>query len=708
VNDQTDSQLLRAYAEQHSEPAFRELVRRHLNLVHSAALRMVRDPHLAQDVSQGVFVALAKNAAQLAERPVLAGWLHRTARNIAAQIVRTSVRRQRREQEAIVMNELLSAPDASWEDIAPNLDAALDGLSEPDRDVILLRYFENKSAAEMAAVLHISPEAAQKRVSRAINKLRDFFSKRGLNVGAGGLAIVIAANAVQAAPVGLITTISNTALSTTVAGATTQSVALTALQKVLIAMVIAGLGGLAVTGVLIAIEKAREGATHATPPPAVKIAVEANNALSNPARAIVNSTYGIKDIIPPEGFDSSHITSLNNQGQAVGWLDGSNGVVHAFVWAEGVLTDLGTLGGSKAIACSINDLGEIAAVVLTNDERRVLLLQSNAATDLGPIDGFAKLGTEGNISYVPSVSLNNRSEVTGRLMVEGDNQRSFLCRDGQISYFGLRADGSILAPRTMNDHGVIAGVSIPGNEGWGAFIWEDGRLTDLKTLGGPRAGVNAINERGTVVGWANPVGAPWDQAHAIVWEKGELHDLNAADWTSSHANSINNAGDIVGDATTLSGRTFAFLRRGDDIVDLEKLMPTNFHARLVSASAINDRGQILATARKDGKHFPVLISPLDLAPVPTTPVVSQPAAATLAPAPLNIMSFERLPDGAFRLAFQGQPEVRYAVEASTNLTTWTLLGEAVNQNGQLEFIDRDAPKFTLRFYRIANPKRNDE
>jgi RNA polymerase sigma factor (sigma-70 family) len=146
VNDQTDSQLLCAYAERHSDQAFAELVHRHVDLVHSAAVRMVCDAHLAHDVTQAVFLALARNAAQLTSRPVLSGWLHRTAQNIAAQTVRTDVRRRAREQEAAAMNELLSSagPEASWEHIAPHLDTALGELSEPDRDAVLLRYFECK------------------------------------------------------------------------------------------------------------------------------------------------------------------------------------------------------------------------------------------------------------------------------------------------------------------------------------------------------------------------------------------------------------------------------------------------------------------------------------------------------------------------------------------------------------------------------------
>jgi len=252
VNDQTDSQLLRAYAEAQSEPAFAELVRRHIDLVYSAARRMVCDSHLAEDVTQGVFVALAKSAPELADRPVLSGWLHRTAQNIAAQTVRTDVRRRAREQEAAAMNELLSAEsDASWEHIAPCLDAALGELSEVDRDAVLLRYFERKSAQDMAARLGISDEAAQKRVSRAVERLREFFAKRGVTVGGSGLVVVISANAVQAAPVGLAVTISTaalagTAVNTSTVIAATKAIAMTTLQKTFVSTTVAILAGVGI------------------------------------------------------------------------------------------------------------------------------------------------------------------------------------------------------------------------------------------------------------------------------------------------------------------------------------------------------------------------------------------------------------------------------------------------------------------------------
>lgn len=118
MNSLSDQQLLRDYTERRSEAAFTELVGRHVGLVYSAALRMVRDAHLAEDVTQSAFVALARNAGQLSDRLVLSGWLHRTAQNLASKSVRSEVRRRAREQEAVAMNDL-HEPDTVWEHIAP-------------------------------------------------------------------------------------------------------------------------------------------------------------------------------------------------------------------------------------------------------------------------------------------------------------------------------------------------------------------------------------------------------------------------------------------------------------------------------------------------------------------------------------------------------------------------------------------------------------
>jgi RNA polymerase sigma factor (sigma-70 family) len=211
---------------------------------------MVRDSQLAGDVTQGVFLALAQNARQLADHPVLSGWLHRTTHNLAANAVRSDVRRRAREQEAAAMSDLLvTEPDASWEDIAPQLDAALDELNEPDRDALLLRYFEHKSAREMAETLGISDEAAQKRVNRAVDRLREFLAKRGVTIGASGLVVLLSANAVQSAPIGLFAAIAaavslaGTAAQTSTVIAATKTIAMTTLQKTLFTAALAAAVG---------------------------------------------------------------------------------------------------------------------------------------------------------------------------------------------------------------------------------------------------------------------------------------------------------------------------------------------------------------------------------------------------------------------------------------------------------------------------------
>jgi RNA polymerase sigma factor (sigma-70 family) len=249
VNNRTDQELLRDYTEAGSEAAFSEVVRRHIDFVYSAALRLVRDSHLAQDVSQKVFLALAQNARRVAHRAVLSGWLHRTTHNLAANVVRSDARRRAREQEAAVMNELLSAePETDWESIAPELDAALSELSEPDRDALLLRYFQRMSAQDMAQALGISGQAAQKRVNRAVERLRGSFAKRGIAVGASVLLVLIEANAVQTAPAGLAAAASGAALvgaalHTSTAITIAKIIAMTTLQKALLATTIVAVVG---------------------------------------------------------------------------------------------------------------------------------------------------------------------------------------------------------------------------------------------------------------------------------------------------------------------------------------------------------------------------------------------------------------------------------------------------------------------------------
>jgi uncharacterized protein (TIGR03435 family) len=204
LND--DLTLLREYAKRNSEEAFAALVSRHVNLVYSVALRSVRDPHLAGEITQAVFIILARKADALGPQTILPGWLCRTARYAGANALTIQRRRQRREQEAhmqSILNEAANEPAETWNQIAPLLDGAMGQLGQKDHDALVLRFFENKTFAEVGVALGASEDAAKMRVNRALEKLRKFFTKRGVSSTTAILAGAISANSVQAAPVTL-------------------------------------------------------------------------------------------------------------------------------------------------------------------------------------------------------------------------------------------------------------------------------------------------------------------------------------------------------------------------------------------------------------------------------------------------------------------------------------------------------------------------
>src|SRR5882724_1942444 len=199
-----DLALLREYAARNSEAAFETLVSRRVNFVYSAALRQVRDPQLAAEITQAVFIILARKAWRISDRTILTGWLFKTTRFAARAELRNAALRRRREQEAQMQSEIPSPPpDPEWEQMSPLLDEALAALGETDRQAVLLRFFENKSLAEVGVHLGTGEDTARKRVARALEKLRRYFSKRGAASTTVVIAGMISANSVQAAPVAL-------------------------------------------------------------------------------------------------------------------------------------------------------------------------------------------------------------------------------------------------------------------------------------------------------------------------------------------------------------------------------------------------------------------------------------------------------------------------------------------------------------------------
>jgi len=244
---QSDKELLWQYASARSDEAFAELVRRHVNLVYSAAVRQVGgDSHLAHDVAQSVFTDLARKAAALSRRESLTGWLYTSTHFAASKLVRAENRRREREEQ--FMSDPVNHPSAEldWETLRPILDAAMHGLHETDREAVLLRYFENRPYADVGAKLGLNENAARMRVDRALEKLRTVLARRAITT-TSALAAVISANAVQVAPSSLAVTLTKSSL--VAAGAGTSF----ALSKLLtLSQLKVGMGAIVVAGVAAA------------------------------------------------------------------------------------------------------------------------------------------------------------------------------------------------------------------------------------------------------------------------------------------------------------------------------------------------------------------------------------------------------------------------------------------------------------------------
>ncbi len=200
-----DRELLRHYAENGDDAAFTTVVSRHMNLVYSAALRQVSgQTQLAEEVTQGVFIELSRQARALSRHACLTGWLYTTTRFLALKTMRSENRRAIREKEFSLMNEPAPTPPADWSRLSALLDEAVCQLNARDREAVLLRFFEGKSHREIGDRLGLSENSARMRVERALHKLRAGFSKRGVAVSAGLLSTIIGEHSVKAAPVGLV------------------------------------------------------------------------------------------------------------------------------------------------------------------------------------------------------------------------------------------------------------------------------------------------------------------------------------------------------------------------------------------------------------------------------------------------------------------------------------------------------------------------
>jgi len=215
---QDDMTLVQEFVCRHSEAAFSKLVERHIGLVHSAAMRMTNDTHLAEEVTQTVFIILARKAASFGQDTILSAWLYRATHYAASDALKLLRHRREREQEAYLQS--LTPPEdkeSIWQQLAPLLDNAMADLSEQDRTTLVLRYFENRPWHEVATTMLVTENAAQKRAIRAVKKLRVYFIRQGITLAEPNITDAVSTNAIRATPANLtLSTISAATGATTI------------------------------------------------------------------------------------------------------------------------------------------------------------------------------------------------------------------------------------------------------------------------------------------------------------------------------------------------------------------------------------------------------------------------------------------------------------------------------------------------------------
>jgi RNA polymerase sigma factor (sigma-70 family) len=247
--EQSDAELLSQYVRTRSEEAFAELASRHCDWVYSAARRRVGDAHLAQDVTQAVFLLLAEKAARLAGVS-LRGWLFKATRYASANALRARARREKYEKKAAMLKSECSPAETGpvWDEVEPLLEETMDRLRSSEREALLLRFYQRKTLAEVGEALGVSEDAAQKRVAAAVERLRGLLGRRGVTTGAGLLAATLLAHTTQAAQPTLLISSSSVSASAGAAGIAKGASAMMLVAKIKIAAVVILLGSLVPMG----------------------------------------------------------------------------------------------------------------------------------------------------------------------------------------------------------------------------------------------------------------------------------------------------------------------------------------------------------------------------------------------------------------------------------------------------------------------------
>ena len=300
-------------------------------------------------------------------------------------------------------------------------------------------------------------------------------------------------------------------------------------------------------------------------------------------RAVLWKNGHITDLgVLPEGGYESIANAVNSKGQVIGaalnaisdpnslGTGGYPTQTRAFLWENGVMQDLGTLGGTDAMPQFINERGQVVGWSYTSSAPSTCPNFAALATDSFIWDrrhGMQDLGTLGGTCTLVS-GLNNNGTAVGGYVNDDQIQRGFVWKQGTIRDLGGSLGGDFSSPVGINDHGTIAGwATLAGNASYHAALWRGiDEITDLGVLAGDDCSfASGINAKTQIVGSSLSDGCTFDEnSNAFLWESGVLYDLNALipPGASLHLLlpiAINDRGEIAGNGSDLAGNWHAFL-----------------------------------------------------------------------------------------------------------------------------------------------------
>lgn len=298
-----------------------------------------------------------------------------------------------------------------------------------------------------------------------------------------------------------------------------------------------------------------------------------------PAPGRAAPLYNLSVLPGATGF---YPTDLNNSGQLAGYIGAGGGYTHAAIHANGVVTDLGMVGGYNSQARAINDAGAVTGWFVDGTAQHAFRYQAGSTLDIGA-------GTSGS-------GINAQGDVVGAAFTS-DGYMGFVYRDGSVTQLGNLGTGLTGIAFDINDHGNIVGDSIidaaPAHSPLHPFFYSDGTLIDLGTLADQELnGAIGINNAGQIAGYSTVASQDW---HVFLYEDGVMQDLGNFGGRDLNVNDFNEHGTVVGTGRDPFGTFVPFRSTGAGLVDLNTLIDPALGWHLDYAYANNDLEQIIAS-----------------------------------------------------------------------------------------------------------------